>query len=353
MTALVRHGRLTLGLLLCAMLLALGLVEPRAALGGWLVAFVACYALPLGALTLAMIMALTPGRWVAVLRAPSLACLPLLAPLTLAFLPIALGLGILYPWTATGGVYLSPLFFILRSVLFFVLMLWLARGLLRSVRPGPIAAIGLIALTLANSLIAVDWLMSLTPEFHSSGFGLYVFGIEVSVALAILVLLVLQPQRPDASPGPLGGLLLTALLLGLYLGFMQYFIIWSGDLPQGVVWYQQRSGGVWTVLLYLSGSLQIASTLALLLAPLRQRVVPLRILAVAVLAAKLIEIAWIVLPSLALDPGVAVAFTAVAICALGTLSWALLPYSAAFAALLRPDGERPDGERPDGERKVA
>jgi hypothetical protein len=329
-----------LGLALCVILLVLGLVNPRAALGGWLVAFVACYALPLGALTLAMIMALTPGRWVAVLRGPSLACLPLLAPLTLAFLPIALGLGILYPWTAIGGVYLSPLFFILRSVLFFVLMLWLARALLRSARPGPIAAAGLIALTLANSVIAVDWLMSLTPEFHSSGFGLYVFGIEVSVALAVLVLLVLQRHRPDTPTGPLGGLLLTILLLGLYLGFMQYFIIWSGDLPQGVVWYQQRSGGVWNGLLYLSAGLQMACTFALLFAPLRQRAGPLGILAWALLVAKLIEIAWIVLPSLAVDPGVAVAFAAVAICALGIVSWALLPYAAAFAALLRPDGER-------------
>ena len=85
--------------------------------------------------------------------------------------------------------------------------------------------------------------MSLDPEFNSSGFGLTVLSIQTTVALAFWrrreprlglgQLRAAGPRRPPAHRP----------LLWAYLSFMQFVIIWSGDMPAGASWYLRRSGG--------------------------------------------------------------------------------------------------------------
>ena len=45
----------------------------------------------------------------------------------------------------------------------------------------------------------------------------------------------------------LGNLLLAFVMFWAYVSFMQYLIIWSGNLPEENVWYLHRSQGGWQI----------------------------------------------------------------------------------------------------------
>ena len=222
----------------------------------------------------------------------------------LAFLPVLCGVHPLFEWTgealegAFRSAYLTPWFFILRSVIFFAAAMAIAALLL--LRPAwstPVSCAGLVFFAMAGTAMSVDWLMSLEPHFHSSGFGLYALILQVDTALALLVIATLAVRPKLERPGVLGGLMLTALLLWAYFAFMQYFVIWSGDLPPGVRWYQNRSGGVWGPLFQVLGLLRLAAAGLLLFGPMRKHRGWLIGIAAATLLAGALEAAWLVLPA--------------------------------------------------------
>ncbi|WP_027133218.1 hypothetical protein [Geminicoccus roseus] len=292
------------GLAACALALLGALWAPEAALSGWLAAYVFWSAVPVGALGLLMMMRLIPGAWADELSLPAEACM-LLAPLAVAaVLPVLLGMDMLYPWTAgveakgMRPLYLTSWFFILRTASFWAVVgLLLALLLLRRAWSTPVASGGLILFVLFGTTMAVDWLMSLEPDFHSSGFGLYVLSIQLTLALAVLIPVRLLRSAPPGRPAVLGGLLLTAILLWVYFAFMQYFIIWSGNLPPGVQWYATRATPVWNGAAQASAALQLLPALLLLFPLVRQSRVWLLVLCALVLAGKALEILWLVLPA--------------------------------------------------------
>ena len=300
------------------------------ALGGWLAAFFFWSSLPIGALCLAAMMGLIPGAWRTELQTQARAALLLLPLAALSVIPVLVGLGSLYSWAGAAGegfrgIYLSPLFFIGRTAIFFA-----AAGgtaLLLSLRPRStaIASAGLIVFVLLDTTIAVDWLMSLEPDFHSSGFGLYVLSIQATIALAFLILSRLFAGDTSERKGVLGGLLLTALLLWAYLAFMQYVISWSDNLPSSVSWYQQRGRGVWSIFEYAIAVLGLAPLLLLLFPPVRCSRTCLIALCLAVLAGKVLEAAWLVLPVTAGRSGPTAAATLLAFAGLGALNLAAFP----------------------------
>ncbi|MGF7163332.1 hypothetical protein FHS85_004995 [Rhodoligotrophos appendicifer] len=296
----------------CALLFALVLmlVSPKAAVAGWLSGFVLVGSIPMGGLVLTMMIRLIPGAWAADLAPDAEATLLSLPLAFLAALPLLWGLHALYPWAqaapqkAFQAIYLTPLFFALRTVAFFLVTIALAYLLVsRRDWSVPLASGGLIAIVLIDTLIVTDWLMSLEPNFHSSGFGLYILSIQVTIALASLILFRLAQGRPPARTGILGALLLTAILVWAYLAFMQYFILWSGNLPDGVLWYQSRNEGIWTVTAYAIAILQLGPGFLLLFPPIRAGRWWVLMLAGSVLVSKCLEIAWLVFPAVAAPLG--------------------------------------------------
>lgn len=205
-----RRGAALAGATSVALALVLGYAEPGA-LGGWLAAFFFWSSLPIGALCLAAMMGLIPGAWRAELQAQAGAAFLLLPLAALSVIPVLVGLAGLYSWAGAPGsegfrgIYLSPLFFIGRTVIFFAATGAIALLLLLRPQSTAIAAVGLIVFVLFDTTIAVDWLMSLEPDFHSSGFGLYVLSIQATIALAFLILSSLFAGNPGARTGVLGG----------------------------------------------------------------------------------------------------------------------------------------------------
>lgn len=290
----------------CLAVVGLAVFHPKAALTGWLAAFALVGSLPIGTLFLALLLRLVPGKWREDLMPLSENLLFTVALLLPAVLPVLVGASHIYSWAGTTAIsgfqafYLSGSFFALRSIVLLLAALLLAVLLHRAPGVKAVAVIGIIAFVLLHSLLATDWVMSLDPKFHSSGFGLYFLCIQVLTALSLLIagrVLTATPSHPDI----LGGLLLTGILLWSYFSFLQYLIIWSDNLPDGAAWYLQRGSGPWHVAEITMTSLRLGPGILLLFSNIRRSPLWLAILSLTVVLGSFIEMAWLVLPSLTGD----------------------------------------------------
>jgi hypothetical protein len=319
---------LAFGGVFCALSLLLAVLDPKAALTGWLAAFVFWSSLPIGAVGLVMMIRLIPGEWsreVAPAAETALLLLPLAA---IAAFPILIGVHVVYDWSVAPpeegfrGTYLTAWFFVLRTLIAFAAMIALAALLLvRRSLSAPVACIGLIVLVLLDTLLATDWIMSLDSEFHSSGFGLYVLCMQMTAALALSTGARLLSADRNAEPKLLGALMLTGLLFWTYFTFMQFFIIWSGNFPHEVTWYRHHGEGVWGAAEYLIAALNLAPLLLLmLLSPLRRSRAALLAIAAAVLVGRAVESTWLVIASVKVDLLTALGAAGLGFVGLGCLS---------------------------------
>lgn len=290
------------GALMCGAVLIGSLWSPRAVLTGWLGGAVAFGAIPSGALLLMMMMRLIPGAWGDQLR-PVAEAATLLTPIAAAaMLPVLIGMAAIYPWVGDRSLHsfqlfwLSPVPFVLRSLIRFGTQWWLGHRMRGRGRQTATAGIGVVVMPLLTSLVAVDWLMSLQPGFASSAFGLEFIQREVTIALCALLLLRLAVGRTRRRLDVLGGLMLTLLLLSAYFLFLPFFVIWSSNLAPNVPWYALRWSPEWEAVAWAFGLLGGVPMLALLFARLRSDARWLRALSGAALISSVLQLAWIALP---------------------------------------------------------
>jgi hypothetical protein len=300
----------------------------------YLVGFIFWFGIALGGTALTMLHHLTGGSWGLVIRRPLEAAALVISPLALLFAPILLGLDVLYPWARPEAAHdhvisikaswLNPTAFILRTLFYFAAWMVLAwilsawsvqqdsttdraptRRLQRLSGPG----LGLVFLT--ATFAAVDWLMSLEPDWYSTIYGAMVitgWGLATFSAMVIVVAS-LRRQQPladiirPAKFQDLGNLMLAFTMLWAYTSFMQYLIIWSGNLLEEIPWYLRRSRGGWqafvTVLIVFHF---FAPFLLLLSRDMKRRAKVLRSLAFGVLGVHLVDTIWLVMPALVRDP---------------------------------------------------
>ncbi|HJU26761.1 MAG TPA: hypothetical protein VJ722_08810, partial [Rhodanobacteraceae bacterium] len=245
-------------------LVALGLPGPhdtQQALLSYLFAFFFFTGLCVGSLALLMVHALTGGAWGHYVRAPLLAAARALPLMALAVIPLLACMRVLYPWAAplydtqlrAQGWYLADTFFLIRTIVYFMVWLgWLfaiQRNLDDPVRLRRVAAPGLIVFALTTLLASTDWILSLTPRWHSSVFGMMVGAGWILAACALAVLCACMREDADAHPPhllhDLGNLLLALVLAWAYLAFMQYLTVWVADLPDENAWYIPRTLTSW------------------------------------------------------------------------------------------------------------
>lgn len=290
-------------------LCALGLVfAAKAALLGWVVALVAFASVPIGCLSVLMMVLLVPGSWRALYTGPLLAGSALLPVAALASLPVLLGLGVIYSWTdpsvtahypAFKAAWLSSGFFIVRQVVYWAVFLGLWAGLLLlPMARTAIAAIGLIAFALIASWMGIDFAETLTPDFHSSIYGLLILAGDWLAGISLALVIGLRPGG-KATPVPISapGVFAVALLMWAYLHAMQFIVIWSGNLPDEVVWYLVRGTGAWawvTGLLFVGQF--VAPFFALLSPSVRSSRRAMLGIALITLAMRAVESAWLMLP---------------------------------------------------------
>ncbi len=230
-------------------------------------------------------------------------------------------LGLLvYPW-ARGDVehlpsywfklaWLSPAFFAVRSALYVLIWVAMARWWTRPQRlPGAGgAAATLVLLSLTMSLASFDWIMSLEPAWFSTMFGVGQFAGSFLGALAALVLVVAWLKRGGdqvddvgtAQLHDLGQLLFGFSCFWMYIWFSQYLLIWYANIPEETVYFIRRSQGFWWPLMVLNIVLNWGIPfVALLPRPAKCSWHTMTIVAGIVLIGRWVDTYLLVLPSVA------------------------------------------------------
>lgn len=234
--------------------------EPGRATQAYLWSYLLLIGLPLGSLTWMMVHRLTEGRWGKPLLPVAEAAAATIVPMTFLFLPIALGLGYLYPWAHAAGnetllyryEWMNPLAVLIRSSLYFAawvgMVIFVPR--LRSQAP-EYTGLALVLHLIVCSSMAVDWFLSLEVHFYSTIFGLLIMVSQALFALCFMVWLLCRRGVGPELLYDLGSLMLVSVMLLAYLSFSQLVIVWSGDLPHHSGWYLSRVWGPWAPLAWM------------------------------------------------------------------------------------------------------
>jgi hypothetical protein len=224
-----------------------GLAGGGAWRGALVVTLVFWTALAQGSVAVVAVTDLTGAKWAGSLRRELLVAAQLLPVLALLFLAVWPALA-LYPWDAAPGGWLNRPFFMARNLALLLATAATARHFARrSLRRDPGlkgAAVAYLLLFVASqTLVAFDWVMSLSYPWVSSMFGMYfmVEAVFAGLALAgLLALLLDRRRREDASPGwaaalgDLGRLLFGFSVLWGGLFFAQFLLLWYGNIPEEV-----------------------------------------------------------------------------------------------------------------------
>lgn len=297
-------------------------LAPAAFLAAYLAAWWFCSGLVMGGLANVWVHNLTGGRWGEAIRAPLLGLARGMWPLALLFLPLLLGMHELYSWTAQAAAgpqrwagelpvrsagfksaWLTPWFFVVRSLCYLAVWTLLAQLSRRPAwqRSARFSAAALIFYGLTVGLAAADWIMSLMPLWYSSVFGLLAGTGQALAGMALAVALAtrMRPVPPLLVLRDLGNFLLMYVMTWAYLAFTQFLIIWAENLPHEIVWYIVRMQGGWLFVAWLLALFHFfAPLLILLLRNAKQAPALLGWLAAALLAFHLLDVWWMILPSL-------------------------------------------------------
>jgi hypothetical protein len=295
----------------------------------YLMAYTFCLGITLGCLALGMVHQLSGGAWGVVLRRPIGAAARVLPVLTVLFLPILFGMSRLYIWTHADVVardeairhkqlYLNAPFFVIRAIAYFVV--WnavsftLNRLSLVQDRTGDpqiarrmqrVSAIGLLLYGLTITFASFDWLMSLEPDWYSTIYGVLIIGGQGLSAMAFLILAIAWlSRRPPLNDiivfdhfHDAGNLTLAFVMLWAYFAFSQFLIIWAGNLPKEIAWYQHRlqTGwkGIGVVLVLFHFAVPF---LVLLSRTVKRQATMLARVAAAILVMRVVDLYWLIAP---------------------------------------------------------
>ena len=300
----------------------------------YLSAWLLWYTVATGCLGLLMLHHLSGGRWGIVLRRPMEAGARTIPVVALLSLPLFAGLDRLFLWADHAkveadhllhhkAIYLNVTAFTLRfvaAIALFTLYAWLLsrasaaqdaegdRG--RAASMQRTSSVGLLLFILVSSFVGFDWLMSLDPHWFSSLYG----GIFLAgSAIAALTFLILVANRLLASEPmaevltgkrfhDFGTLLFAFVMFFTYLAISQFIIAYQGNLPEEVVWFQERFHGAWA---WVAVGLLVLHFffpfLVLLHRPIKRRAALLAKIAAFVLFMRWVDLVWNSRPSLAHD----------------------------------------------------
>jgi hypothetical protein len=284
----------------------------------------------LGSLALVALHHLVGGGWGFTIQRVLEAITKTLPLMIVFFIPFFFGMKELYLWARPEAVaadeilqhkalYLNTTFFWIRAAAYFAiwtvfifLMNKWSREQDRTGEPattrrmqmlgGPALLVYVLTVTFAS----VDWVMSLDPHWFSTIYGI-IFAVAqglASLAFSIIIVAALASQKPLSEHvtskqfHDLGTLLLAFVMLWAYVAFSQFLIIWSGNLPEEIPWYIQRTHGGWGVIGALLVILHFALPFVLLLMrSVKRRANVLIKVAVLIVIMRLVDLFWIVAPN--------------------------------------------------------
>lgn len=302
----------------------------------YLIGWVFCVSIAIGALLFVMIQHITKARWSAsIRRIPELmiANFPLLAVLGI---PILFGLHDLYHWThadlydpagaefdpilAGKRGYLNVPFFLARLAAYFVLWSYLGLRLYTlSVRQDTAPSVentlkmrrasgwGIPLTGVATAFAGFDLLMSLDPHWFSTIFGVYFFAGGFLASLALITFLallfrsrgLLEREVTHEHYHDMGKLVFGFVVFWAYIAFSQYMLIWYGDLPEETQWFMDRFTNGWRPMSWALLIFHFVLPFLLLITRQAKRVLPfLAFMCGWVLVMHWIDLFWLAMPTI-------------------------------------------------------
>ena len=318
------------GGVLLLLLLVTVFIDPHQFFQAYLIGWTFWTGISVGSLALLMLQHLTGGGWGFVIRRTLEAATRLLPLMALLFIPVILGAHWIYEWTdhevlehdpvvAFKQPFLNLPFFIVRAVIYFgvwiVLAYFLNRWSLEQDRTADVrytknmrvlSGPGMVALIFTVTFASVDWYMSLEPEWFSTIYGFIFVASWALSALAFVIavmatLIKEEPMSRVVAPmhfHDLGKLLLALVMLWAYFAFSQYLIIWSGNLPEEIGYYLERTYGLWGVTIVTIALLHFAAPFLFLLSRgLKRNPHRLVLVALLILGMRMIDLLWMLVPA--------------------------------------------------------
>ena len=297
----------------------------------YLVAFNFWVSIGLGGLFFVMLHHLTGAVWSVVIRRMAEAAAMTLPMMGILFIPILLNHHDLYHWSHADvvshdrvlqlkAVYLNSTFFIVRSVFYFAVWIFLSMRLTQmslkqdvesdnsiALKMRQFSAPGMIIFAFTITFASFDWLMSLDAHWYSTIFGVYYFSGSVMAALAFLALTMIYLKRTGVMSElisvehyhDIGKLLFTFMVLWTYMAFSQYFLIWYANIPEETTWYHHRGVGSWkTVSLWIVFGHFVIPFIALITRAAKRNEIWLGIMAIWLLLFHWLDMYWNVMPNL-------------------------------------------------------
>ncbi len=309
----------------------LGRANPQQFFFSWLVSFLFFLSLALGALFFVLIQYAAQGGSIVVLRRIGETIFAMLPVMAVLFLPVYLGLHHLYSWSVPGAAehdallrwkapYLNVPFFLIRAAIYFAVWSFIAilysrgsRGQDDTGDPGVSARLrrlagpSIIVLALTQTFASIDWIMSLTPHWYSTIFGVYFFAGSFVGFIALLTVLVVAMRQAgllDTVVTPehlhdVGKWLFAFTAFWAYIGFSQFFLMWYANLPEETIWYKARMEGSWlTVSLFLMAGHFLAPFFYLMGRDVKRRGATLALGGAWLLIMHFVDLYWQVMPTL-------------------------------------------------------
>ena len=251
-----------------------GQMEWTAFWKAWLQNWFFILEISLGALFFVFIQHLTKAGWSTAIRRPAEVLASNLNWLWVGFIPFLILLlmgkaGHIFPWSdmemlaaeapaeahlVEGKLaYLNTPFFLIRALIYFVVWAffgtWFLRASLKQGRTddsGPtrvmqkMACPAAILFGLTITFAAFDWIMSLSPGWFSTMFGVYAFTGAATCGFAVLIITCILLQRNGAMVNvitrehyqDMGKLMFGfGMVFWAYIGFSQYMLIWYANIP--------------------------------------------------------------------------------------------------------------------------
>jgi hypothetical protein len=316
-----------LGLLLCVA----GFFQNRAQFfQSYLFAFIYWGGFAIGGLGLLLLNNVVGGKWGVTTRRYLEACMRTMPLIALFAVGLIFGMKDLYAWThpdlvAANAVlthkqpYLNTPFFLIRLVIYFAL--WIFWGMRVNKwadkqdatgdsgipeRMRAFSAPALLFFVLTATFAYFDWILSADTQFYSTVYGAMILIGNVMQTLALAILTLILTSTEDRFGGrinskilhDLGNLLFAFVIFWTYLSVSQLIIVWPANLPQELVWYTDRTAGIWKIFAYVVGLSMFGIPFLSLLSQGRKRD-PRRLIKVCVwlLVAHAIAIFWLIEPT--------------------------------------------------------
>lgn len=243
----------------------------------WLVAYMFCLSICLGALFLVLAHHLFDAGWSVPIRRFCEHLASMLFPwMLLLWIPIGVFAKTLYVWmtrnpatdhalhaklplfTVKGFYIVSGVCFLIWWVLTRGLRSWSLKqdevgGALPTYKMRLYSYWGIFAFAVTLTLAVIMWMKGMQYEWFSTMYGVYYFAGSVWMTLGLVYVITMVLQRQNILTDVLhehqfyfiGSLMFAFTVFYAYIHFAQYFIIWNANIPEETFWYIARENGTW------------------------------------------------------------------------------------------------------------